>query len=240
MARSKSPKSSGNPRRRRPAFTWSALPWGKILPVVAVMLGLGLLVYLKLDIETVTDFANQLNGGVAFALLVVLPLLGFPASLLHIAAGIRFGVGLGLLLVTASIGIQLLTSYALVRLWRARFERVRWIKKVRERIPKGAHAGVCVCTVLLPGAPFTAVNYALPLVGVPLRTLLLCAWPIHALRSTVTVMFGGHAAHLTPGRLAGLLAYAGIILGASWWTYRRLQSQSSNPRPAAGGRKQPA
>lgn len=198
------------------------------------------LLYSKVGLEELHEQAARLNGGIAFALLVALPLLGFPASLLHVAAGIRFGAPLGLTLVSLSILIQLLASYATVRLWRQRFERARWVAKIRERIPDGAHAGVCVFTVLLPGVPFAAVNYILPLIGVPLRTFLLCAWPLHTLRSTVTVVFGDQSAHLTATRLAILMAYALMILGASWWTYRRLQSRFEGRRRAAGDRKQPA
>ena len=226
--------------RRRPAFKFSELPWAKIA-TAAVVLGVAtVLIYRRFDIETVHEIAARLNGVVAFALLVILPLFGFPASLLHMAAGIRFGVPLGLTLVSLSILLQLLASYALVHRFRGYFERARWVKKLQERIPKGAHASVSVFTLLLPGAPFAAINYTLPLIGVPLRTFLLCAWPLHTLRSTITVLLGGHSAHLTGTKLAVLLGYAALILAASWWTYRRLQTRFSGPRRAAGGRKQPA
>ncbi len=229
------------PRRRRlPPLKLADLPWGKIATVALIIGAVAALLYSQLDIESVHRQAARLNAGVAFALLVVLPMLGFPASLLHIAAGIRFGAGLGLALVSLSILLQLLASYALVHFWRERFERSRWLKRVRERIPEGAHASVTIFTVFLPGAPYTAVNYVLPLLGVPLRTFLLCAWPLHTLRSTVTVLLGDQSAHLTATRLAVLIGYALLILTASWWTYRRLQSQFSNQPRAAGDRKQPA
>jgi uncharacterized membrane protein YdjX (TVP38/TMEM64 family) len=223
--------------RRAPPIDLKNLPWAKIALGAAVLGGLAFLLSRVVTVEAVEEYASRLNGVVAFGLLLILPLVGFPASLLHIAAGVRFGLVWGLVLVAASIGLQLVASWALVRVWRDRFERSRWIKRVRERIPQGAHASVTVFTVLLPGAPFAAVNYTLPLLGVPLRTLLLCAWPLHVLRSTVTVTLGSQASHLTGTRLAVLLAYAVLILGASWWTYRRLQSQFSNPPPAANGRK---
>jgi uncharacterized membrane protein YdjX (TVP38/TMEM64 family) len=204
------------------------------------MAGAGAIVYSQVDIETVHAEAARFNGVAAFALLVALPLVGFPASLLHIAAGIRFGAMLGLGLVSLSILLQLLISYAVVKMWRAHFESARWLKNVRARIPRGAHASVCMFTVLLPGAPFWAINYTLPLVGVPLRTLLLVAWPLHTLRSTVTVGFGGQSHQLTGARLAVLAAYALLILGASWWTYRRLNSRFAGQPPAEGDPKQPA
>ena len=227
-------------RRPRKPLRLADLPWRKLASYGLVIGGISALIYSQVEIESLHREAARFNGALAFSVLVVLPLLGFPASLLHIAAGIRFGAPLGLALVSLSILIQLLTSYAIVRIWRKRFERARWVARIRERIPDGAHASVCVFTVLLPGVPYAAVNYVLPIIGVPLRTFVACAWPLHTLRSTVTVVFGDQSAHLTAARLAVLLVYALTILGASWWTYRRLQAQFEGRPRVAGDRKQPA
>lgn len=242
------PKSIARRARRPPASTKASrplprlreLPWIKIIATIVVIGGVAAALYHFVDMEAVQATAERLPGSVAFALLVVLPLLGFPASILHVAAGIRFGIPLGLTLVSLSILIQLLASYAIVHLWRGKFEHARWIQKVRARIPEGAHASVTIFTVLLPGAPFAAVNYVLPLIGVPLRTFVLCALPLHTLRSTITVGFGDQSAHLTATRLAVLIAYALAILGVSWWMYARLQSRFAGQRRAAGDRKQRA
>jgi uncharacterized membrane protein YdjX (TVP38/TMEM64 family) len=215
-----------------------ALPWKKIATVAAVFVTIGAILFHALDMDRVHAYAARLNGGIAFALLTVLPLLGFPASVLHVAAGIRFGIPLGLTLVAASILLQLLASYALVHLFHDRF--AHWLARWRARIPHGAHASICVLAVLLPGAPFAAVNYLLPLIGVPLRTYLLCCLPLHVLRATVTVSFGDQSDHLTGTRLAVLVAYGALILGASWWTYRRVKAQLEDPSSSADGRKQPA
>lgn len=219
-----------------PRLRLAELPWGRIATGLGLLVALGIVLYTQIDVDDVHAQAERLPAPVAFGLLVILPLLGFPASLLHVAAGIRFGAPLGLALVSASIALQLLASYAIVKLWRERFERARWVRRIRERIPHGAHASICTFTVLLPGVPFAAVNYVLPLLGVPLRTYLLCCLPLHTLRSTITVLFGDQSAHLTPARLAGLVAYALAILGASWWLYRRLQRQLADRPATAGGR----
>ena len=233
--------ATGWRRRRKPRkpLRLADFPWRKIASFALVVGAISALVYSQLEIEAVHREAARINGGIAFALLVVLPLVGFPASVVHVAAGIRFGAPIGLALVSLSILLQLLASYAIVSVWRKRFERARWVKKIRERIPEGAHASVCVFTVLLPGVPYTAVNCVLPIIGVPLRTFIACAWPLHTLRSTVTVIFGDQSAHLTAARLAVLLAYALLIAGASWWTYRRLQDQFEDPPPMVGDQKQP-
>ena len=211
------------------------------LVAFVLVLGLGAaFLYREIDTAPLQDYAARLPAWAAVSLLLVLPLIGFPASVLHVAAGVRFGAALGLALVSLSILVQLVVSFCLVRRWRERFERARWLARLRQRIPQGAHASVSVFTVLLPGAPYSAINYVLPLLGVPLRTFILCAWPLHTLRSTVTVVFGDQLDRLSATRLAVLLAYALTIAAASWWTYRRLKSQFENPRAAADGPKRRA
>lgn len=221
------------PAGRKPRWAWLRA----IGPIAVVAIALGV-AFGRIDVHAVHAYAERLNGFVAFALLVVLPLVGFPASVLHVVAGMRFGAGLGLVLVAVSIGLQLLASYALVHRWRDRF--ARRFGDLRRRIPRGAYPSICVFAVLLPGAPFAAINYVLPLIGVRLRTFLLCCWPLHALRSTVTVLLGDQSDKFTPTRLAVLGAYAlGLGVG-SWWVYRRLRRQLANPPAAADDRMQPA
>ena len=227
----------GRWRRTGKPLRLGELPWRGVLTLVAIVAAIGCAVYSQIDIHTVHAEAARLPGWAAFALLVVLPLFGFPASLLHVAAGIRFGIALGLALVALSILLQLLASFAIVRIWRERFERARWVRRVRERIPRGAHPSICIMAVLLPGAPYAGVNYVLPLLGVPLRTYVLCCLPVHALRSTVTVTLGDQSDQLTPARLAVLIGYALAILSVSWWAYRRLRSRLEDPPAAAGDPK---
>lgn len=219
--------TTGTPRARQPRrpFRLGELPWRRIAIIALIMGSIAALAYSKLDIETVHARAAEVPAWAAITALVILPLVGFPASLLHVAAGIRFGAGVGLALVSGSIFLQLLASYGLVALRREKLEKSRWLSRLRERIPSGAHTSVCIFGVLLPGAPYMAINLVLPLLGVPLRTFLLCAWPLHTLRSTITVVLGDQSDQLTATRLAVLLAYALTIFGASWWTYRKLKSQ---------------
>jgi uncharacterized membrane protein YdjX (TVP38/TMEM64 family) len=225
----------------KPAVRKSAsnIPWRAIIVGVLVCAGVALL-YHKIDIDTVRDYASRLNGLVAFLLLTVLPLAGFPVSVLHVVMGIRFGVQLGLCLVAISIVLQLLASYVLVHFFRAKF--ARRLESVRRRIPRTAHASMCLFTMLLPGIPYFAKNYVLPVLGVPLRTYLLVCLPIHILRSSVAVIFGKMSDDLTPSRIAWLTLYFATTAFVSWWMFRRLRSQMgkyssgsrvpSRPKPA--------
>lgn len=184
----------------------------------------------KIDPAAVHDAASRVNGVLAFALLTLLPLFGFPVTPLHLAAGLRFGSTRGMLLVSLSILLQLLASYAIVHRWRAKLRR--WLAPVRKQIPDGENATICIFTLLLPGVPFFAKNYVLPLLGVPLRTYLLCCLPIHTLRSGVAVILGGNSDELTATRVTWLAVYWTTLLLVSWWCLRRLRSQVAPARTA--------
>lgn len=230
---------AGNPPRnvRGPVEPLRVVRWlrlGALLVVVVVALAL---LHGTISAAAVHREAARLNGFAAFALLVVLPLVGFPVSVLHVAAGIRWGGGWGMVLVALSIGLQLAASYALVHRFRPRFEKR--FAGLRRRIPPGAHASICVFTALLPGAPFAAINYVLPLIGVRLRTILLCCWPLDILRATVTVFLGDQSDKFTPVRLAVLGAYALALGLGSWWLYHRLRRQLADRPAAEDGRMQP-
>ncbi len=223
---------------RRP-FRFSDIPWRKVVPGVILAGAIVWMAWRWIDFPALHERIARCNAPALIALLVFLPLIGFPVRLLHVAAGVRFGVGPGLAIVSLSILVQLVASHFMARHWGERISRMRWVKRVRERVPSGAHRSASVVALLLPGAPYMAVNLVLPLIGVPLRTFLLVAWPIHSIRSTLSVAFGDQSNQLTPGRVAALLGYALLMIAASWWTYRRMQAQSpaGSPPPAADGRK---
>jgi uncharacterized membrane protein YdjX (TVP38/TMEM64 family) len=214
----------------------SKIPWRAIIVGVAVCAAAAILSS-KIDVHTVHDYAERLNGGVAFLLLTVLPLVGFPITVLHVAVGIRFGVQIGLLLVAASVLLQLLASYALVHLFHDKF--ARRLEPVRKRIPRTAHGSMTLFTMLLPGVPYFAKNYVLPLLGVPLRTYLLICLPIHVLRSGVAIVFGDQSDNLTPGRIAGIAAYFGLTLLVSWWMFRRMRSQMGETKKRSTATRRP-
>jgi uncharacterized membrane protein YdjX (TVP38/TMEM64 family) len=212
--------------------------WWKVLAVVAVIAGAWALAARGVDMHTVHEKAARLNGALAFVLLILLPLSGVPIAILHFAMGVRFGIVLGLALVAVSIPLQLLAFYGLVR-WKKEFFRDKF-KTLRGRVPPNAREAATVFTLLIPGAPFFAQNYALALMGVPFRTCLRWAFPLHFARATMTVILGDQSDKLTPGRIAWLGLYALLLLGASWWSYRRLQARLTGRRRAGSGRKSPA
>lgn len=196
------------------------------------------LLYRQIDIAAVHRRAEGLNGVLVFVLMTVLPLFGFPVSVTNAVAGVRFGLPLGIALVSVSIVLQLLASYGLVKLAPKLF--ARRLEGLRKRLPEGAYTPVTQFTMLLPGVPYFAKNYVLPVIGVPLGTYLLWSLPIHIMRSIVGIAFGEMSGDLSPLRIAGFVTYFVVITVTCTWAFRRLQAKMKDRPARASGRKRPA
>jgi uncharacterized membrane protein YdjX (TVP38/TMEM64 family) len=208
--------------------------------IVAVVLGAGLLFWFRgsINLESLHHWAESMNGLGVFLALTVLPLVGFPVSVLHAVAGARFGMGLGMALVGVSIALQLAASYGIVRAAPEFFaRRFDWL---RQKLPPATHRTLTLFTMVLPGAPYFAQNYVLAVVGVPFSTYFLYGFLIHFARSLVGVVFGEWSENMTPTRIAIFAVYAVCVTVVCGLAFRKLRAQLRNPPPAAGGRKRRA
>ena len=211
----------------------------RLTPKEYLLIGLGVAVlvgvtlgYRNIDIEAMHRRAESLDGLAVFAAMVLLPLVGFPVTIVHAVAGARFGIGLGCTLVAVATFLQLLGAYGLVRLAPGFFSR--WLEPLRKRLPTGTHTPVTLFTMLLPGVPYSGQIYVLPLIGVPLGTYLLWSLPINVARSVVGVTFGEISSDLTPARLAGFVAYFVCITIACTWAFRVLRRKMREGENAPG------
>lgn len=214
-------------------FPWRVTPKQYLLVgiTVGVLVGLALF-YRQIDVAALHEKAYAMNGFWVFAAIVVLPLIGFPVTVVHAVAGLRFGVAWGCVLVALATLFQLLGAYGLVKLAPGFFAKK--LEPFRRRLPAGTHTPVTIFTMLLPGVPYFAQIYVLPLVGVPLGTFMLWSLPINVARSVVGVAFGDIADHLTPLRLAGFVAYFVIITVTCSWAFRWLRRKMREEEEAPG------
>ena len=175
----------------------------------------------QIDIEAIHAYADRLPGWTIFTAISAAPLLGVPVAMLHVVAGVRYGVVGGLLVVTVTTVIHHLAGWGLVRIAPHVFaERLAaW----QHRFPKGAHLPITVFCCLLPGMPYSIQLYLLPAVGVPLSILVLVSVPLHVLRAVVSVLGGHLSDHVTPGRVAGLLIYYCLLTLFCTLALRRLR-----------------
>ncbi|MDF3057679.1 MAG: associated Golgi protein [Rariglobus sp.] len=211
----------------------------RLTPKQYLLIGLGaaavvgvMLVYRHIDVEAVHRRAEALNGFLVFAAIVVLPLVGFPVTVVHAVAGLHFGLGPGCVWVALATVLHFLAAHGLVKLAPGFFARK--LEPLRKRLPNGTHTPVTLFTMLLPGVPYFAQIYVLPLIGVPLGTFLRWGLPITVARSVVGVTFGDIADHLTPLRLAGFAIYFAAITVACSVAFHRLRRRMMAEENAPG------
>ena len=232
-------KSIVRPRRSRSSSTakgwrgWMRTNWRGIATITVIAIGLSS-AWGRLDIDQVHRQAEHIPALLAFALMVTLPLIGCPATIVNLCAGIRFGIVGGLPLVALAIFLHQLIAFQLVRWKPAMFGHL--VDPIRKRLPKGSHGSVAVFSALIPGVPYWMQVYSMPLIGVPLRTVLLCCVPLHTIRSMIALVGGGISDHLTAGWLVGLGIYAVTLMGVCAYAGRQIRRQLAKTR----SRKRPS
>jgi uncharacterized membrane protein YdjX (TVP38/TMEM64 family) len=201
--------------------------WRSITAIVLIGIGLSL-AWGRLDIDQVHQQAESIPAVLAFALMVILPLVGCPATIVNLAAGVRFGIAGGLPLVALAIFLHQLIAFQLVRWKPAMFGHL--VDPIRRRLPKGSHGSVAVFSALLPGVPYWMQVYSMPLIGVSLKTVLLCCVPLHTIRSMIALIGGGVSDHLTAGWLVGLGIYAITLMMVCAYAGRKIRRQLARSR----------
>jgi uncharacterized membrane protein YdjX (TVP38/TMEM64 family) len=195
-----------------PGGTW----WIRPLALLAVI-GAGVVLALVVGVPTVGEirgwvqqagWAAPVLYAVAYAALTLAPV---PATVLTIAAGVLFGLPLGIVVVLAGAGAGAGIAFALARvlgraavagIGSARLHRLDALLRRRGLL---AVIGVR----LVPLFPFTALNYACGLSGVRPRDYLL-GTAVGILPATAAYVTIG-AFGTTPGSIPVLLAVGGLV-----------------------------
>lgn len=165
------------------------------------------------------------------AVISLAPLLGFPVSVLHLLAGLRFDFLTGLLVVTLTGMCHHLLGWAFVRFLPRRY--FTSLDPWREKLVGAGHRDATLLCCVLPGMPYTVQLYLLPAIGTPLWLLIWVAAPLHTVRAVVTLLLGSFSDDLTPARLALLVGYYVTLIVVSGLTLRQLRRTISRNQPAS-------
>jgi uncharacterized membrane protein YdjX (TVP38/TMEM64 family) len=168
------------------------LGWLAALVVVAVGAAALVLYYTDLSWANVMEWIDGLNPIAVLPLMAVLPIAGFPISIVYLVAGARFGPIWGGVVVAAVTVAHLLGTYLIARSF-LREPLRRFIERRHAhlpQIPEDEQAAVCVIAALVPGLPYVIRNYLLALAGVKFKYYFWVCLPIYVARSYVTILFG--------------------------------------------------
>lgn len=155
------------------SFLIRRMPSKRVLWATALILAVAGLVAFGVDLTTIKNWIEGVNGLLFFVLLSVLPIFGFPVSVLQIMAGVKFGFWAGVGLTSVAIICHLLGVH-----WVAssmlRRPISRWLTRTRYQlpdIPTGQGRTIAFLMPFLPGS-YTLKNYLMVLGGISLPTLL--------------------------------------------------------------------
>lgn len=196
--------------------------WGRKILVAVLLCGAGAFLALAIDLQEARKWIEGVNGIWFFVLLAVLPVLGFPVSVLQILAGVKFGFWAGVSVTAGAMGFNLLGAH-----WvGSGFLRERvagLLSRTRFRLPEvrsNEQSLLGFLVPLLPGS-YALKNYLMVLGGVSLRTLLCVCLPVYAVRSSSGIFLGNISGHLTPWLIALLVVGKVVAIALTVWVVRR-------------------
>lgn len=170
----------------------------------------------------------------AFALL---PLTGFPVTLVLVATGMRFGFWPGLGATSIAIAIHLTLSFHLASFVRrpvnALLRRAGWeIPKLDER----SAWPFSTWLALAPGLSYTLKNYIPSLAGVPFGIFFATYYPAHLATGIIGLLLGGVAMHFSWPLAAGIAVYIvamALLTRMLARRFRELSQSKADPSEAS-------
>jgi uncharacterized membrane protein YdjX (TVP38/TMEM64 family) len=163
--------------------------------------------YTDLTVESVTEWIQGLNPVAVLPMMALLPIIGFPISVVYLVAGARFGPVGGGIVVAAVTTVHLLGTYLIARSF-LRAPLQRFIERRHAhlpQIPEDEQAAVCLIAALVPGLPYVVRNYLLALAGVKLRYYLGVCLPLYVARSYVSILLGNMSSDPTRTKIIVLI-----------------------------------
>ncbi len=211
------------------------------LAVVALGGAIVWLISTGFDWRAIPRAMNRLNSAAILSLTTVLPLAGFPISMVYLLIGAHFGPVIGLSIVAGVTTLHLLGTHWIARSFLRR-PLLRFIEGRKHRVPAvppGENGAIALMVMLAPAIPYFVRNYVLALSGIPLRIYFWVALPIHVLRSYVALFLGNFGSSPSHRGLIFLGVFYGtkltVFACVAWWLRKRHKRlAASRLKPGAG------
>jgi uncharacterized membrane protein YdjX (TVP38/TMEM64 family) len=212
--------------------TTKTFSWRKFIPLALIMI-VSMVLYSTVDLGGIRSWLQARNGPVVFLLIVLLPIFGFPVSLVQILAGAKFGIGLGFVVTLTSILVHLLAIYWIGNGF-LRGPIASYLARHHHQlpqVPEGEQNSLAFLMTLLPGS-YALKNYLMVVGGISLRTLLWVCLPVYAVRGIFGLYFGHFSADPSTFKLVLLIGNTVLITIVSAFLVRRLKRRWDGIRRA--------
>ncbi len=159
------------------------------------------------------EMMHSLPPAILLTAFALLPLTGFPVTLLLLAVGARFGFWAGLGLTAAATAVHLVASYPLSSIFRrpvtALLKKAGW---TLPRLDRRSAWPFSTWLALAPGLSYSLKNYTPALAAVPFSIYFITYYPIHMFTAVLGLLLGGATMNFSWPVAAGLAGYA-IVMG---------------------------
>ncbi len=159
------------------------------------------------------EMMNSLPPAALLISFAVLPLTGFPVTLLLLAVGARFGFWQGMIATAVVTAVHLLASYPLSGIFRrpvtALLKKAGW---TLPRLDRRSAWPFSTWLALAPGLSYALKNYTPALAAVPFSIYFLTYYPIHMFTAVLGLLLGGATMNFSWPVALGVIAYA-IVMG---------------------------
>ena len=169
--------------------------------------------------KTLALINNDLSPLLFVSLMIVLPILGFPISVFLVITGIKFGIFSAVLLWFLVLPVHALLGYAAARylspILKKLLNNVLGYKV--PIIPAQHEAMFSLFFLAIPGIPYAAKNYLLPLAGVSVRYCVVMNCLVQSLLGLPFIILGKSGAEMNPSLFSIAIALlACFILVLNW------------------------
>ncbi len=193
------------------------------LPALRLLLIAGILAvlmhfYLQGDLtqDNLKQFAASLPAWLFLPAYLILPLFGFPISIVLLASGMKFGTVNAIVIAVFAMGFHTFVAWHLAHgFFREPLER--GLEKTRfrlPRIPQKHQVWFTSVFVTVPGLPYAVKLYSLALTDLPFTRYLWIVWLFHVLNAIPFIGLGSAAARMNVNWLIGfgLLAIVMVLV----------------------------
>lgn len=199
---------------------------GKITATLIILILAGWFIWhhrADLSRETLVARGKELHAAWFIAAFFVLPVLGFPLSILLFLAGVRFGLGGGMALATAGTFFHHFAAFYLAH-GSFRDSVRRRLERAGRKIPPIKEKHRIWFTALfasIHGPPYAAKLYLLALTDVPFRVYLWASAPVYILFCFVSVGAGSAVTTFNPTWIYILTGVMVVLLLAGYLLRKR-------------------
>jgi uncharacterized membrane protein YdjX (TVP38/TMEM64 family) len=179
---------------------------------VAVFLGIAVYLVSAQTLEEWLAFLDEdLHPALFVSLMAVLPSLGAPISVFLVIAGVKFGIVWALVITSLIMPLHFCVGFVVARSFLRPHVRNLLLKRGYElpAIPKEKYFIYTFVPIAIPGPPYAAKNYLLPMAGAPFWHFFGISWVVQ-LGLAVPFIGAGDSAARMNWWLSG--AFIGIFL----------------------------